>query len=96
MKKRRRKETFSDRFWLDKQGRLSVWQKPNIFLTAWLVTLLIQIALGASNSVSNIARIIGTVSIAIWALLEVIKGVSYFRQTLGACVLVLMAFIYLI
>lgn len=95
MRKRKRKETFSDRFWLDKDGNLSIIQKPNLLLTVWAATVMVQILLGASNQLSQISKAIGAVSLLIWAILEAIKGVSYFRQLLGIFVLILMAFIYL-
>lgn len=95
MKKRRRKETFSDRFWLDKDGKLSITQKPNIPLIIWAVSILIQIALGVGNPISEVAKIIGSISIAVWAVMEVYSGVSYFRKLLGLFILILMAFVYL-
>lgn len=95
MKKRRRKETFSDRFWLDKEGNLSILQKPNIALTAWIASVFIQILLGVGNPISEVAKAIGSACIAIWAIMEVYSGVSYFRKLLGVFVLILMAFVYL-
>jgi hypothetical protein len=95
MKKRRRKETFSDRFWLDKDGKLAIWQRPNLPLIIWIATILVQIVLGASNQLSQISKALGAISLLIWAILEAFRGVCYFRQLLGVFVLLLMALIYL-
>jgi len=80
------KRSFWDKFWEDKHGRLAVWQKPNVFLIVWFVSILVQILLGG-GTISNFARTIGTISIAIWAVLEVVSGASYFRRILGISVL---------
>ena len=96
MKKRRRKETFSDRFWLDKDGNLAIFQKPNIPLIIWIASVLIQILLGVGSPISQFSKVVGAISIAIWAILEAYSGVCYFRKLLGWFVLILMAFIYFI
>lgn len=96
MKKRKRKETFSDRFWLDKDGNLSVVQKPNLPLIIWAASIIIQIVLGVGNPISTSVKIIGSVALLIWAILEVYSGVSYFRKLIGLCVLIIMAFVYII
>jgi hypothetical protein len=95
MRKRRRKETFSDRFWLDKDGNLSILQKPNTPILIWVASVAIQILLGVGNPISEVSKVIGSISLVIWAILEVYSGVSYFRKLLGAFVLILMAFVYL-
>lgn len=89
------KRSFWDKFWEDKNGRLAIWQKPNALLIIWAVSVAIQILLG-SGRISDVVRIIGTVSIAIWALLEIISGSSYFRRILGACVLAFTALMSLL
>ncbi len=95
MRKRKRKETFGDRFWLDGEGKLTIWQRPNVPLIIWIVTIFVQIVFGASSQLSQISKAIGAISLIIWALLEMIRGDSYFRQLLGIFVLILMAFMYL-
>lgn len=95
VRKRKRKETFSDRFWLDREGRLAVWQRPNLPLIVWLLTIAIQIVLGASNQISQYSKAVGAISLLVWAVLEAYKGVCYFRQLLGVFVIILMALIYL-
>lgn len=96
MKKRKRKETFSDRFWLDKDGNLSVAQKPNLPLIIWALSIGVQIVLGVGSPISGVVKIIGSIAILIWAILEAYSGVSYFRKLLGLCVLIIMAFVYII
>ena len=75
-----------DKFWKDKQGNVVVYQHPNIPLIAWLVLALVS--LFVSQSLANILWHISLGVLAIWALLEIFKGVNYFRRALGVVVLV--------
>ena len=82
------KRSFSEKFWHDKHGNFVVWQNPNVFLWVWFVTAVISFFM-QTNSLEKIIGGIGLVSIIIWALLELFRGVDYFRRTLGLCVLLL-------
>lgn len=83
-----RKQSFSDKFWHDKDGNFVVLKRPNVFLIIWLVALLFNILLG-SNSFTKITGEIGGISLIIWAILEVVRGVNYFWRTIGILVLLL-------
>lgn len=83
-----RKKSFSYKFWHDKDGNFVVWQKPNIFLWVWIIALVLSIVLGA-NTFTHYLGVLGGISIIIWALLELVRGVNYFRRTLGLLVLLL-------
>ncbi len=75
-----------NKIWRDKKGRVVVWQMPNAFLIGW--ALLTIIGLMTNGNTSSIFRDIGLASLVVWALLEVFKGVNYFRRVLGLVVLV--------
>jgi hypothetical protein len=83
-----RKQSFSDKFWHDKHGNFVVWQKPNIFLWIWIVALVVSIVM-SSNSFSRDLSWLGGIAIIIWAVLELVRGVNYFRRLLGLSVLLL-------
>lgn len=78
--------TFSQRFWEDRRGKVIVWQAPNIWLYLWAVTLVA----GWFTPYGFIQKTLGWVSLlslVIWAVLEAVKGVNYFRRLVGVLVL---------
>jgi len=83
-----RHQTFSDKFWHDKDGNLVVWSKPNIFLWVWIAATVISIVM-TTNSLERAITFVGGIAIIIWAVLELGWGVNYFRRLLGLCVLLL-------
>ena len=75
-------------FFKDKNGKVVVWQDPNLPLYTWFF----------SSSLARIVRhgdlhvffdIIAFGSIFTWAYLEIRFGASYFRRLLGLAVLCL-------
>lgn len=76
-----------DKFWKDKHGEVVVYQHPNIWLIAWV--LLALVSLFVSENLADVLWHISLGVLAIWALLEIFKGVNYFRRTMGAVVLLL-------
>lgn len=79
-------ESAWDRFWYDRRGRFVVWQMPNVWLIAWAV--LTFVSLFFTSHTGNVIAFIGTGFLAIWSILEILKGVNYFRRILGLVVLV--------
>lgn len=75
------------KFFEDKNGHIVLFQMPNAPLITWLVARILQWPL--KGRAEFVVWLIGTIAIVIWALLELVKGVTYFRRTLGAVVLVL-------
>lgn len=80
---------FWDKIWRDQQGRgkVVIYQRPNWLLLGWLVITLIS--LFVSNGLSTVLGYIADAALVAWALLEIFKGVNYFRRALGAVVLLL-------
>lgn len=76
--------------WLvrDRAGRIVLWQTPNlpllIWAGAWLVAGLLP------GSWHHLVRLVGGVSLFVWAVLELFDGVTPLRRLLGLAVLVLM------
>ena len=71
----------------DQNGRATLAQWPNPALAVWLVTIVIGWAgvLGAARS-ATLADV-GAGALIVWALDELVRGVSPFRRFLGAVVL---------
>lgn len=75
-----------NKIWRDKHGagQVVIFQLPNWPLVLWLgLTVISQYAKGQLSSGAAIAA---SGVLIIWALLEVIKGVNYFRRGLGTVV----------
>jgi hypothetical protein len=80
-------EELWDNFWRDKRGNIVIWQTPNIALIGWLVLTIVSLFL--SGKLSDVFSWAALVSLVIWSLLEITKGVNYFRRLLGLVVLAL-------
>jgi hypothetical protein len=77
-----------NKFWRNKDGRVVVWQTPNVFLIGWVVFTIVSL-LVSTKTVADVFSWLGFISLLIWSLLEIVKGVDYFRRMLGFVVLAL-------
>ncbi|MGZ6005663.1 MAG: hypothetical protein ACXWLH_05985 [Candidatus Saccharimonadales bacterium] len=77
-----------DKFWRDDdgEGNVVIWQMPNVPLISWAIFT--TLSLFISGKTSDVLSWIAGVSLIVWAILEIFKGVNYFRRTLGLIVLV--------
>jgi hypothetical protein len=76
------------RFFRDPEtGELVVAQLPNLPLSVWLAATLTRVVLTPHGSVGTALSVVATVSLAVWAVLEVARGDSPFRRVLGGLVL---------
>lgn len=76
-----------DKFWKDKDGNVVIWQRPNAWLITWVVLTLASLFI--NGTLSYILWYASLADLAVWAILEVWKGVNYLRKCLGAVVLLL-------
>lgn len=76
-----------DRFWRDKDGRVVVWQSPNLPLWVWIISTVLSRVL-PYGQLNFVAALVSFGSLFTWAWLELFHGVNYFRRTLGAIVLI--------
>lgn len=83
-----RNQDLWDKVWRDKHGNIVVYQRPNVLLIVWVVLTLASLFVptGTPESVVWWASL---AVLALWAVLEVWKGVNYFRKALGVIVLLL-------
>ena len=88
------KRTFWDKFWRDEHGNDVIWQRPNKLLLLWAACALITLFLRGST-LEDIISWIGLIAIILWALLEAMWGVNYFRRSIGLMVLIIIAFSHL-
>jgi hypothetical protein len=86
-RERRDNRDLWDRFWRDRHGRIVIYQTPNLWLIGWAV--LAFISLFSSNKLANIFWWASLILLAVWSLLEIFRGVNYFRRSFGVLVLLL-------
>jgi hypothetical protein len=71
--------------WRNRQGKVVIWQTPNLPLIAWAG--LTFFSLMVNGRLADILSWLGSAGLIIWSLLEIFKGVNYFRRALGLLVL---------
>jgi hypothetical protein len=76
-------------FFSDKHGKLAIAQLPNPPLIIWLLATAVAHFVH-TGLVHTSARIVAVAAILVWAILEIISGLSPFRRILGGAVLLLM------
>lgn len=75
------------KFFKDKNGKVVVWQTPNIPLISWaLFSVLARVV--PSGAWQQLTSFVSFGFIFTWAWLEITEGSSYFRRTLGIVVLI--------
>ncbi len=73
--------------WLfrDTEGRVVIWQMPNLPLWVWIIATVIKYPL--KGVPAQIVAVIGSVALEYWGALEAYKGRSRFRKFIGTLVL---------
>jgi hypothetical protein len=69
------------------------WPRRFVLVQLPNTPLLVGLAGGVAARVTDgtahdVARVVGTAGLAVWALMELLQGVNWFRRLLGAAVLV--------
>lgn len=78
-------------FFRDKEGRIILWQVPNLPLTIWLgATALSWIII--EENIQQSLRYLASAFLFTWAYLEATQGVSAFRKLLGLTILLVVIF----
>jgi hypothetical protein len=75
-----------DKFWRDDKGRIVIWQTPNASLIGWAV--LTVISLFFNGTLADVFSWLGNAALIVWCVLEVFRGVNYFRRLLGVLVFI--------
>ncbi len=69
-----------------KTGELAVIQLPNLPLSLWLAATLARLVFSLHGTAAQVVSVVGTLSLAVWSLLELVRGDSPFRRVLGGLV----------
>ncbi len=86
------KLTLFDELFKDKQGRLAIWQKPNLLLFLWIISVLLIKLLNINNTTGYFLDLLTLLRFGFifsWSWLELTNGSSYFRRLLGLIILIL-------
>jgi hypothetical protein len=70
-------------------GRITIMQRPNLALTMALIAIVVRTLLHPAGSAGLTLTVLVGVTLTVWAVLEVVRGVNPWRRLLGAVVLVL-------
>jgi len=81
-------KSWQDNVVKDKNGRITLWQSPNLPIIVWAVAVMVS-KLVTNGKPHQVLELIAFGAIFTWAWLEVFTGVNYFRRSIGVIVLVL-------
>lgn len=81
---------YARKFFCDKNGRLVLWQRPNLPIVVWALARLLQWPL--SGGAEQYVQAVGNGAILFWAALEIVDGSTPFRRVLGCAVLAFVIF----
>jgi hypothetical protein len=74
-----------DRLIRDRNGEVVIWQTPNLPLWIWIIATALGFSL--SRSIKQFIGSIGTLGLAVWAVMEIGWGRSLIRRLAGLLVL---------
>jgi hypothetical protein len=83
---RRSEHDLWDKIWKDKHGKVVIFQMPNILLVGWAVLTIISLFVPRGQAQETFWWL-SVATLGVWSLLEIWKGVNYFRKALGLVVL---------
>jgi len=79
--------TLFDRVFKDREGKVTIWQNPNVPLWCWVVFSVLGIVFKHGAGHTGLQRL-AEASLFTWAYLEIRTGVNVFRQILGAAIMI--------
>ena len=90
----RNKNLVLGKIFKDTNGRVVLWQWPNVPLWGWIILKLFALVV-AQGHLRSVCEQLGTVLLFTWAYLELTRGINYFRRALGLAVLIAIILSYL-
>jgi hypothetical protein len=69
-------------FWTNKDDRIVIWQAPNALLILWAVLFILG-KIFTNGLIGTAFHLLAAITLAAWAILEIISGASPFRRLLG-------------
>lgn len=81
-----KKTTVFDRLFKDQDGKVIIWQNPNILLWVWLGCSVLGFIVKHGSAHRGLQHL-GDAALFAWAYLEIRSGESLFRRILGVLVI---------
>lgn len=75
------------KFFVDKTGRVVIYQTPNNTLIAWILLRIVSVLLPASSTAQAQFLVLSNIILVVWGVRELLEGVNYFRKLLGLAVI---------
>jgi hypothetical protein len=79
--------TLLDKFFRNSSGEIVLGQSPNVPFWVWVATKILGLFI-ETGTFADFLDIVGTGALLVWAGLELLLGVNYFRRLLGLIILV--------
>lgn len=89
------KKSVIRKFVSDKDGKVVIFQPPNLPIIGWLICMIVAMLLPIGFMKNGFMNLSGAF-LFLWAYLEITNGVSGFRRLLGVAVLSTVVFVYFI
>lgn len=86
------KQTFLEKCYKDKNGKVIIGQSPNVPIIVWGVSRIILLVLEKNTTAYTTVSHIAFGSLFTWAWLELFSGANYFRRAAGIVVLLVIIF----
>lgn len=80
-----------DKLFKNKDGKIVIWQNPNILLWIWILTTAVDLLI-KHGSLHSSLRHLGDAALFAWAYLEIRSGESIIRRILGVIVMAVVIF----
>lgn len=74
-------------FFVDKTGRVVLYQTPNNTLIAWFLLRVTSLLLPMDSAAKSQFLMASSFFLVVWGVCELLGGVNYFRRILGAVVI---------
>lgn len=79
--------TFLEKCIKDEKGNLTIFQKPNLPIIFWFVSMICT-KLVPTGNLQELLSLVSFGSLFTWAWLEIFSGTNYLRRLLGVVVIV--------
>ena len=79
------RRTIWDKTWKDRRGKVVMWQTPNAWLISWAGFTVVSLFLNGHTA--DVFSWAASAALVIWSLLEIFRGINYYRRLLGIAVL---------
>ena len=84
-------QNFPEKIYKDKDGKVVLFQPPNLALLVWLLSSLLAMVI-SEGVVHSLFDLIALGTLFTWSWLELFSGVNYFRRALGLLVMIFLIY----